>query len=444
MKSIEKLTAGCAAKSKAKNKTPVGRLRLLLMLALVCLAGFPWLILFWAGVQERYQQPEADSRANAFFSQFSTVLPNAAAEQIDRIGGKLGFSPNARYLEPIAISQTAQADFREIDADLTLFLQRQTGLISGPLDPLPANLTAYLDTYSGLINEAKQQVLQGDLPQWEMTLETMFDPNYPSPGFFNIRYLQKLILLSAIANLEQGQTAPMWSAMEASWRLNQAIAQRPDLVSQLLSSIILSQQASLLRHFEDVPVHWQTRLASQSPLQAILTGLQFENWLNYKISQSAWSPHSNARWFSAQSSFKLKIIKAAETTQIALDELSAADVCSTPQIAVERRLRQLQTDQGNFSSTVMARRWRSAGDRALALELSRHVLAAKQLREKQGEWPTWLLNLDSQTCPGERWVYKLTEDRITLSLSKQLVTGTAIPLRYSAERQVAVSASEVP
>ncbi len=439
MKLIEKLTANDAAKYKVQ-------LSRLLLLALIGLLA-PWLVLLYAGVQEQRQQAIADSQATAFFSQFSTVLPNAAAEQIDRISTELGFSPNARYLAPIVISQTAQADFRNIDTNLTLFLQRQTTLISGPLDPLPAELTAYLDTYSSLINKAKRQILQSDSPQWEMMLETMFNPHYPSPGFFNIRYLQKLILLSAVAHHERGQTAQMLLDMEASWRLNQAIAQRPDLVSQLLSSIILMQQASLLRHFESVPAHWQTRLASQSPQQAILTGLQFESWLRYKISQSTWS-RGNTRWFSARSYFKLKTIEAAETTQAALDWLAKTDICSTPQVAIERELRRIQTDQGEqenaFSSAVMARRWISAGDRALTLELSQHILAAKQLRAKQGTWPTQLLNLDSQVCPGERWVYELTEDKIAFSLSKQLVTGTVVPLRYTAKRQMAVSGSEVP
>ncbi len=472
LKLMERLTAGCAAKCKAADKVQLSRLHLLLLLALVCLIGSPWLVLLWTGFVGRHQQAKVDSQAIAFLSQFPAVSPNVSAQQIDRIGAALGFSPNARYLEPVAIDQAAQSAFRNIDAGLSLFLQQQTTLLSGPLAPLPADLADYLSTYSGPIDETKQQILQSDLPQWEMNLEAMFDPHYPSPGFFNVLYLQKLILLSAIEEHHQGQTEQMLLTMDASWRLNQAIAQRPDLVSQLLSSIILAQQASLLRHFKQVPDYWQNRLASQSPQQAILTGLQFETWLKYKISQSTWSarrkPGSSARqsgllgpsrsgstlvaslsdWFSAQSYFKLESIKAAKTTHTALSWLATTDVCSMPQIAVERQLRKLQADLGEqetaFSSATIARRWRSAGDRALTLELSQHVIAAKQLRAEQGTWPTHLLNLDSRVCSGERWVYELTEDRITLSLSKQLITGSAVPLRYIAKRETAVSESKVP
>ena len=183
LKSIKKLT-GYAARYSARHTARLSHLRPLLLLALACLVGSPWILLFGASVLGRQQQAKVDSQAIAFFSQFPTVLPNASAQQMDRIGAELGFSPNARYLEPIAIDQTAQTAFRDIDSSLTLFLQQQTGLISGPLDPLPADLAAYLDTYSNLIGKAKQQILQGDLPQWEMNLEVMFDPNYPSPGFF--------------------------------------------------------------------------------------------------------------------------------------------------------------------------------------------------------------------------------------------------------------------
>lgn len=416
------------------------RLRLSLLLALLCLLCSPWLALLWVSVQGRSQQAQANVEADAFFAQFPAALqgnsiqPNDSAQKLDRIGATLGFSPNAQYLEPVVIDQIAVADFKRIDAVLTRFLQEQTALISGPLQPLPADLAAYLGTYQDRINGAQQQILDGDRPHWQMDLASMFDPSYPSPGLFNVLYLQKLILLSAIDYQHQGQTESMLSAMEASWKLNQAIAQRPDLVSQLLSSIVLAQQASLLRHLEGIPAHqqphWQARLASHSPQQAILTGLQFESWLKYKTLQSSWV----ARNGIYSSTFKLRTLRATSTTQTALDWLATTDVCSLSQVAVERTLEKLQVDRGGpeaaFSSAAIARRWKSAGDRALALELSWHVLAVKQRRLEQGTWPAQLPNLTSQTCPEERWVYKRTEDTITLSLSKQLVTGTVIPLKY--------------
>lgn len=411
--------------------------------------------------QAREQQAAADAQAQTFFAQFSATSVNDSAQQIDRLGAALGFSPNARYLESVIIDQAAAADFRTIDQSLTRFLQTQTALVSRPIEPLPADLAAYLSVYKDRLDKAEQLILESSYPQWEMTLEKMFDPNYPSPGFFNIFYLQKLILLSAIDYHHQGQSAQMLSAMEASWRLNQAIAQRPDLVSQILSSIIVTQQASLLRHFEAIPSRWQSRLASQSPQQSILTGLQFENWLKYKVSQSISSVHRPSEtlssalssalsggfsggfsgWFSMRSYFRLEATKAAITTDAALDLLATTDICSQSQVVVEKKLRELQVDRGKaetaFSSTAIARRWKNAGDRALALELSEHVLIAKQQRAEHGTWPTYLPNLTSQTCPNERWIYEVTEDTMTLSLSKPLITGARVPLKYIAREYIA-------
>lgn len=397
-------------------------------------------------MQAREQQATTDVQADAFFARFPAATLNDSAQQIDRLGAALGFSPNARYLDPVDIDPVAAADFQAIDPVLTRFLQEQTILVSGPLELLPADLSTYLNTYRSKILSAQEMILAGDLPQWDLTVEALFDPTYPSPGFFNVLYLQKLILLSAVEYHHQGQRAQMLSAMDASWRLNQAIAQRPDLVSQLLSSLVLAQQASLLRHLEAVPADWQARLASHSPQRAILTGLRFEGWLKYKVLQSTWSVRRPSgafssqlsEWFSMRSYFKLKAITTANTTHAALDWLATTDVCSMPQSVVERRLETLQVSEGGaetaFSSAAIARRWKSAGDRALAIELSQHVLAAKQQRLEQGMWPTTLPDLDSQICPGERWVYELTGDTMTLSLSKQLVTGAAVPLRYAANR----------
>jgi hypothetical protein len=49
---------------------------------------------------------------------------------------------------------------------------------------------------------------------------------------------------------------------------------------------------------------------------------------------------------------------------------------------------------------------------ALAIELTRHVLTAKKIAARTGQWPQTLPNLASKTCPGVAWQYEVSSDGV--------------------------------
>ncbi len=390
-----------------------------------------------------------DAEANTFFAQIPTYPQNAAAKRFDQLAADLGFIPNDSS-SLIRVRAEAELAYQAIGAPLSDFLQRQTTKIAGPLEALPPPLSAYLNAYRETIAAAQSQILKSEAPQWEMNFEQMFSLNYSFPGFVNVFNVQKLLLLSAIDASQKGQPEEALFALEASWRLNQAIARRPDLVSQMLVSVVSAQQAGILRHLDQVPDLWQARLAQQIQQQSVLAGLQFDAWLQYKISQKSLMllishPAGEAGpqeklsaalsyWFSPAYYLELTAIDTTQTVHRALYKLSTLDVCSTSQPVAEQIVMQEETARWNsavaVAPAVLARRWQEAGDRALTLELAQKVLQAKQL-SKVGQWPDQLSDLASEVCPGERWVYKRTDDNtITLSLSAQRKATSVAPLSY--------------
>ncbi len=394
-----------------------------------------------------------DAEANTFFSQFPTYSQNASAKQFDQLAADLGFIPNGSS-GLVRVQPEAELAYRTIEAPLSEFLQRQTAKLSGPLDAPPPPLSAYLDAYREAIAAAQSQILKSEAPRWEMNFEQMFGLNYPFPGFVNVFNVQKLLLLSAIDASQKGQPEQALVTLEASWRLNQAIAHRPDLVSQMLVSVVSAQQAGILRHLEQVPDLWQARLVEQTQQQSVLAGLQFDAWLQYKISQTSLmllighptggtGPQEKLEkrlfaalsyWFSPAYHLELTAIDTTQTVHRALYQLSTLDVCSTSQPVAEQIVMKEETARWNSAvavvPVVLARRWQEAGDRALTLELTQKVLQAKQL-SSVGRWPDQLPDLASEVCPGERWVYKRTDDNtITLSLSAQRDAAPVVPLSY--------------
>ena len=456
------------------------------------LLGLPWLLLFRNGILSRQQQQAVAVQSSAFFAQVDTYPRNISAQQFDRLGAGLGFDPNDPRNLNFKLDKHAAIAYQQIEGDLTQFIQMQAAKASEPLSDLPPHLATYLQLAKPKLNKIQTHLLESELPVWEMDVAQMSEQNYPFPSLANTANVQKLLLLTAIDSHRRGQYLEMQASLEASWRLNQAIVRRPDLVSQVSASAISSYQTGLLRHLSNVPSQWQARL-NQQP--SVLSGLTFDVWLQYatlqkllsatthgisadtstSISTSVASDQALADaletrpaarlmgalsyWFSPVHYFLLTNIDTAKTAHGAIDQLRNLDVCSTTQSEAQKLLSKQKTARWNEAiapvPSVLAKRWKTAGDRALAQELTQHILTAKQHLKTVGHWPKSISNTASKACPGEYWIYEHAPDNtITFSLS-QVSSGRsythsflepipAIPLQYSTPKKApsAVARSE--
>ncbi|MGB3298331.1 MAG: hypothetical protein WBA76_08675 [Phormidesmis sp.] len=438
-----------------KQQKQLRRPRPFLFLLLMALFGLPWVLLFRNGVRSRHQQAEMTVLSEAFFAQFETYPRNDSAKQFDQLGASLGFIPNDSRDLTYQIDAEADRAYRAIEAPLGQFLEAQIALSADSLAPLPPSLASYLSTVRPQLNRLQAHLLNGDRPQWEVDIERMSDQVYPFPGLSNTLNVQKLLLLSAVDYHQHHQHSKMVAALEASWQLNQAVSLRPDLTSQVSASVVSAYQAGLLRRLDDVPLQWQARLAQQAEQQSVMRGLEFDVWLQYQTLQKSLAqviirssrfeasasgePIKNlAYWFSPVYYFNLTNIDTAQTAQRALDRLNALSVCATSQAEAEAMLATEETARWNEAiapvPSVLARRWRVAGDRAIALELTQKVLEAKQQAPATGQWPKSLANTTSTICPQERWIYKLADDNtITISLSTAVVPAPLVPISYQSK-----------
>lgn len=456
-------------KRAQKQREQLSRPRpLLSVITLGCLC-IPWGALFLGNLYVRSQQAQLDTQAAHYFAQTPTLVNNSSAQQFDLLTAQLGLEPNVYYVPPVEIPPKAVRSYKAIERPLTMFIEGQANRVSGPLAPLPPDLQRYLHENRATLLQVQGHILSSPRPTWATDAEDVVDPNAISPGFVNVRAFQKLLLLSAISAHQQGREADMVSALEASWRLNEAIAQRSDLSSEVLVSVVSVWQAGLLRHLGRHPEHlssdgpsihtrpsgtlahnWQPRLAAQAHTSPVLSGIRYETWRQYRITQQLWLPDAMPRQgtgpatkigaflanrFSFQTIFKLAAFDNTQTIHRALDQLAELDVCQTTQLSAEQTMRDIHAaswkNSSKLSPNVMAKRWKTSGNRALALELSHHVLAMHRAAAVQGEWPASLPPIASEVCPGESWLYTLSPKGVVgIELSKQLLTPGPIPLRY--------------
>jgi hypothetical protein len=69
----------------------------------------------------------------------------------------------------------------------------------------------------------------------------------------------------------------------------------------------------------------------------------------------------------------------------------------------------------------------------LELELTQKVLQVKEMAATEGKLPESLPNAESAVCPGYQWVYEVSGDKSSLSLTPTPTLGEdskALPLIY--------------
>ncbi|MEM6451964.1 MAG: hypothetical protein AAF703_16825 [Cyanobacteria bacterium P01_D01_bin.105] len=380
------------------------------------------------------------AHSEAFFAEISQYPKNKSAERFDQLGAALGFLPNdaqSLNIEPVTpINTKAQKRYLALQPALTYLLTEQLGKtgetadgeVLRPIPSIPPHLAAYLASIQPDLIAIQTHLLAQAPPQWEINLERMFNEDYPFPGLTNVLNTQKLLILSAISYSHQNQPSEMLAALEASWRLNQAVAQRPDLVAQIAASITADYQSTLLRHTENLSQaqlsQWQHRFSQQIQQQrSVLDGVRFNVWLQYQSLQQSLSKVTESSnllaVFSPVHQFAIANIDTAQTAHRTIDLLRSTNVCETSESAIEVQLATIQTAEWNDAIAPLpaglATRWKQESDRTLSLELTQQVLNAKQHYQQHQQWPnhesqTVSQQLRSRACPNEHWVYTLKDD----------------------------------
>jgi len=396
--------------------------------------------------QREYQQ---DIAAHEFLDRATQTTHNSSAaqlnEQLQQLG--LGRTDGQPASTPAALTNDASTpQFQEIEQSLSQYLreQRQVKHQRDALTPLPPAIANYLSTQQTQLLSAQQFILESPLPVWELQVATLTGASQQTTTFFPVAGLQRLLLAQGISVYDdEPQSAA--ESFEAAWRLTEAIAARPDLLSQMLSGILQQQQATLLRYIALPREQWQARL-SQDQQQSMLQAITFDQWNEYQTLQqrtrstAATSPEPAWRGLLDKQYLQFSQLdwlaaRKRNHSQLAQQQLCQLDTAAEQFPVTPHRLNAF----GQSGVTLFAQEWIKAGDRMLSAELTQKVIQAKQLAHAEGQWPQQLIQLESQVCPGVAWNYeRRTDGSMALWFGQSAhwrvgISGDFAPLSYEAD-----------
>ncbi len=208
------------------------------------------------------------------------VEQNRTVEELLEIGTRLGIRmvtseqgeaalPEAEVAESWRVTQSEIRDF-------LLAVRRQEE------DAIPrasSDLEEFLAREVGTLDRLRSLLRTEEQPVWSMDLSAGFASKIPN--YLGVMALQRLLIVDSLENWRQGDELTALHSLEASWRLNEAIADHPYLIAKLVAVAILNEQIPVLLRMNPMSPEWQDRLRQLDPQAVLRRGLELEAWASY-------------------------------------------------------------------------------------------------------------------------------------------------------------------
>jgi hypothetical protein len=176
---------------------------------------------------------------------FPTTYPtrgwNETAKRLEELSVPLGLSySTTEHPAPAALTAELEALAKSRDERIRPEFDRWKALDRGPLTPLSAEVEADLDEALPALRAVQRLLLSSVPPDWGRDVD---DPDGKRlPNLLGPLRLQRLLLLQAGRLVSSGDERGAADWLEASWRLQEARHDDPDLVVQ---SLVLAEQRLL-------------------------------------------------------------------------------------------------------------------------------------------------------------------------------------------------------
>jgi len=385
-----------------------------------------------------------ESDRQQFLGQFPESATNESAEELEKLALPLGLDlvkmPDE---EEAAISESQKQAFEEIKEELDKYLDGAVAQTSERIEAPPEKLQRYLETNAATLEALSDYVLKEETPQWEIdtTWIATGDMSIPLPNWFGLLSLEKILVLDALQKSRQGRNEEAIARFAASWKIRQSLDGRPELIAQAVNAAVLRLQGGVLRQFEEVPPQWQQRLVERDVIGEMITAIEAEFLFVYGAINNSdyWELEGNEALFSnspiGKTYARWSAIDTYHSSNSLLPVLEKSNACSFDSEAIAPSFQQPawwnilgQVAQPNLSSS-----WKRAGRIMLELELTQKILQVKEMAAKEGKLPESLPNTESAVCPGYQWVYEVSGDKSSLSLTPTPSLGEdnkALPLVY--------------
>lgn len=367
-----------------------------------------------------FEPPSPSAFRSAFEAQFPKADANGPALDLESLAAPMGIdlapkdaAKRVRPTEEQAAAYVGPGGY--LDGQLMGADER----IAAP----PATVDRFLEDHASALDGVKSLLLRSE-PRWEM--DVTIGLRGPMANVLGHIRLQRLLLTRALLEARAGQPDDAVQTLEASWRLNESLASRPDFLSHLIVLAVARLQVGVLRKVDSPAYGWSGRLRDGKLFAGYLTALQNEFW---------WNP--DHRDLTGEDGIVGRVWRNLA------ERLQGGDVCRWTVASVndawfqafasefpDEELRIMDiTAMSNLKDGFF--RWRRY---LIDAELTDLILDARAERaaSRRHDWPAKLLTVGRGVCSEGNWSYRAAPNgTATIALESDAGEPGSSPVRLS-------------
>jgi hypothetical protein len=204
---------------------------------------------------ERYGRRQIERAIAPLDAPRPPAVTNEAALRLDEIIEPVGVSllPPAERLR-----EEDSPEARGVRRAADEYLRRELGSSGPAIAPLPPLVEGFLSRHDAAFDALGDALINGEKPQWVSTP----DPQSPLPDLRGNLALSRFLAVRALEAQRRGDAGQAWRELEAAAALNRALADRGELVSQLVANAQARIIAGTMRRLDGPvpawPMKWLT------------------------------------------------------------------------------------------------------------------------------------------------------------------------------------------
>lgn len=306
-----------------------------------------------------------------------------------------------RKRERSSLPDAVQRDLRRAHADW------------GPGGEPPPGLASWCAAHDREIRALTEEVLRGAGPSWPVPSDLGF--NEIDLDLQQHAWTQRVLFAHAFEAARRGDDSAAIADLDAAWRLCEALRARPEYLAVLAALDLARERTGVIRSVDLAAAGWSTALFAETEPRALLQSRAFEDWrLLADVGLLRAPPLTPRPWWRRGPVRRVSAARHSLLSAQLARRLLERPACGPGSLlsgwepGLEERLepRGPVHEQTEHHAPLL---WTRLGALHAEVDLTRMVLALREVRNREGRWPPSLPALEGATCRGTSWRYSLSE-----------------------------------
>ena len=373
----------------------------------------------------------------ALEAKYAVAAPNADAKKAEELGRAVGYDLAPRK----GRITTSGLKIPESDrAAVSEYVAAQVSRTAAGVELPPPVVAAVLSSRRAALASLEDALVEGEAPRWACDPHVNHEERV-LPNMVGHIQLQRLLVADALAASARGDAGAAARILEASWKMNEGLTSRPEIVAQLLAIAVARYEAGALRRINISAEHWALRLAAMGSRAHLVEAIVLDQprpadmaaryrglrpagvgWWAYNLASLLEEPRERL----ANADYGEAWVRAIAGLR---DEPAFGESAPDPKPG-----RSFSDIMLSISIPNIRNSFERADRLALDAELTGKILRLREVRRASGAWPAPSPDIASSRFPGLTWNYSADVGAMAIALNRDLPkpkAGLVLPTSFS-------------